>query len=117
VTTVVTWMLPLLSYFDPRLKTVEQAAIPFVDVAVSDKFAGQEGYFEGDTKVESSPDSLDIKMQQALWRKSFEWCRLNKEGLMTYEGKGELVESGALSCYAEFSPERPGASIAQLSLT
>ncbi|KAH6852136.1 short chain dehydrogenase/reductase SDR [Alternaria alternata] len=82
VTTVVTWMLPLLRYFDPRLKTVEQAAIPFVDVAVSDKFAGQEGYFEGDKKVESSPDSLDIKMQQALWRKSFEWCKLNKEGLM-----------------------------------
>ncbi|CAN9259790.1 unnamed protein product [Alternaria sp. RS040] len=71
VTTVVTWMLPLLSYFDHRLKTVEQAAIPFVDVAVADKFAGQEGYFEGDKKVESSPDSLDINMQQALWRKSF----------------------------------------------
>ncbi|KAL1796572.1 hypothetical protein ACET3X_005112 [Alternaria dauci] len=80
--TVATWLLPLLSYFEPRLTTVEQAAIAFVDVAVADKFAGQEGYFEGVEKVESSPDSLDMEMQQALWRKSVEWCKLDKEVLM-----------------------------------
>jgi hypothetical protein len=79
--TIVTWLLPLFRYFAPRLSTVEQAAIAFVDVAVADAFAGQEGYFEGREKVESSPDSLDVHMQQALWRKSVEWCGLDKEDL------------------------------------
>ncbi|KAG9189436.1 endo-1,4-beta-xylanase [Alternaria panax] len=82
MSTVVTWLLPLLSYFVPRLVTVEQAATAFVDVAVADKFAGQEGYYEGEKKVQSSPDSLDVNMQQALWRKSVEWCGLDKEGLV-----------------------------------
>ena len=82
MTAIVTWLLPLLSYFSPRLTTVEQAAIAVVDIAVADKFAGQEGYFEGEKEAESSPDSLDANMQQALWQKSVEWCRLNKEDLV-----------------------------------
>ena len=50
-----------------------------VKVAVAERFSGQEGYFEGEQKVDSSPDSMDAKTQVALWRKSVEWCGL-KEG-------------------------------------
>jgi hypothetical protein len=77
--TVVTWLLPLIGYFQPRLVTVEQAAIAFVDVAVADRFDGQEGYFEGKNRVESSQDSLDVDIQQALWSRSVEWCGLDRE--------------------------------------
>jgi hypothetical protein len=80
--TIASWLLPLLSYFQPRLATVEQAAIALVDVAVAEKFAGQDGYFEGNKKAESSPDSLDVSRQQALWSKSVEWCGLDKEDLV-----------------------------------
>jgi hypothetical protein len=53
--------LPLLSYLNP------------------DEFAGQEGYFEGRTEKESSPDSLNEEMQRKLWRKSVTWCHLDVE--------------------------------------
>jgi hypothetical protein len=81
MTTIVTWLLPLLKVIGiaPRLVTVEQAAKPVIEVAVSDRFAGQKGYFEGDQKIESSPDSLEVETQKALWRKSVEWCGLCKE--------------------------------------
>ena len=84
MTTLVTWLLPLLRVFGvvPRVVTVEEAAKPVVEVAVSDRFAGQEGYFEGEQKMESSPDSMDEDMQNALWRKSVEWCGLRKEVTM-----------------------------------
>jgi hypothetical protein len=72
-------LLPLLSYLNPLLTTVEQAAKPVVDIAVADEFAGQEGYFEGRTEKESSPDSLNEEMQRKLWRKSVTWCRLDVE--------------------------------------
>jgi len=65
--------------FIPRLMKFEQAAKSVVEVAVAEKFSGQEGYFEGEQKVDSSPDSMDAKTQLALWRKSVEWCGL-KEG-------------------------------------
>ncbi|RMZ68007.1 short-chain dehydrogenase [Pyrenophora seminiperda CCB06] len=76
---VVTWLLPLLGFLVPRLAKVEQAAKPVVEVAVAERFAGQEGYFEGEQKVDSSPDSMEEKVQLALWCKSVEWCGL-KEG-------------------------------------
>jgi hypothetical protein len=76
--TIVGWLLPLLSYFNPPLTTVEQAAKPVVDIAVADKFAGQEGYFEGRTKAKSSPESTNEDVQRELWEKSVGWCRFNK---------------------------------------
>jgi hypothetical protein len=74
-----TWLLPLLRLFQPSIMSVEQAAKPVGDIAMSDKYAGQEGYFEGSAKVESSPDSLDEGMQERLWKKSVEWCKLRAE--------------------------------------
>ena len=76
---IVTWLLPLLRILAPRLIKVEQAAKPVVEVAVAERFSGQEGYFEGEQKVDSSPDSMEVRTQLALWRKSVEWCGL-KDG-------------------------------------
>ncbi|KAI2488305.1 short-chain dehydrogenase/reductase sdr [Pyrenophora tritici-repentis] len=75
---IVTWLLPLLRFVVPRLMKVEQAAGSVVEVAVAEKFSGQEGYFEGEQKVNSSPESMEMKMQLALWRKSVEWCGLEQ---------------------------------------
>jgi hypothetical protein len=77
--TIGTWLLPLLRLIQPSLMSVEQAATPVVDIAMSDRYSGQEGYFEGSAKVRSSPDSLDEEMQKRLWEKSVEWCKLRAE--------------------------------------
>jgi hypothetical protein len=75
--TIAAWLLPLLKYWQPSLTTVEQAAKPVVDIAVADEYAGQEGYFEGGVKKESSPESMNEDVQRQLWEKSMTWCRLN----------------------------------------
>jgi hypothetical protein len=75
--TIAAWLLPLLKYLQPSLTTVEQAAKPVVDIAVADEFAGQEGYFEGRAKKESSPESMNEDVQRQLWDKSVAWCRLS----------------------------------------
>jgi hypothetical protein len=69
----------VLRLLKPRLTTVEDAAKPVVDVAVAKEFAGHEGYFEGRKKVNSSPDSMDEKMQRVLWERSVVWCGLKEE--------------------------------------
>lgn len=79
VITVGGWLLPLLHYLQPRIASVQQAAKPLIDLAVADELAGQEGYFEGQDKVASSPDSLDEIMQKKLWERSVIWCGLKQE--------------------------------------
>jgi hypothetical protein len=76
IMTIGGWLLPLIRYLQPSVVTVEEAARPVVDVALAKEYAGQEGYFEGRKKVESSPDSLDEDLQRRLWQKSVEWCGL-----------------------------------------
>ncbi|EAT79764.2 hypothetical protein SNOG_12964 [Parastagonospora nodorum SN15] len=63
----------------PALASVQQAAKPVVDLAVADEYAGQEGYFEGKAKVDSSFYSLIESVQGMLWAKSVEWCGLRAE--------------------------------------
>jgi hypothetical protein len=95
MTTMVTWLLPLLRLFrvTSRIITVEEAAKPVIEVAVSDRFAGKEGYSEGEQKMESSPDSMDEDMQNALWRKSVEWCGLRKEDTMIELERGPTTRT------------------------
>jgi NAD(P)-dependent dehydrogenase (short-subunit alcohol dehydrogenase family) len=77
--TIGSWLLPVLRLLMPRLIPVKEAAKPIVDAAVAEEFAGQEGYFEGRKKADSSPDSMDEKMQRVLWEKSVVWCGLKEE--------------------------------------
>lgn len=74
--TIGSWLLPLLRLFQPALASVKDAAKPVVDLAVADEYAGQEGYFEGREKVNSSFYSLIESIQGMLWAKSVEWCGL-----------------------------------------
>lgn len=73
---VAAYLLPLLRLLKPSVASVHQAGKPVVDLAVADEYAGQEGYFEGKAKVESSPDSHNEEVQRKLWKKSVEWCGL-----------------------------------------
>jgi hypothetical protein len=59
--------------------SVGRAAKVVVDIAVSEEFAGSEGYFEGRQKVASSPDSLDENVQRELWVRSLRWCKLKED--------------------------------------
>ncbi|KAI8941943.1 hypothetical protein NX059_000057 [Plenodomus lindquistii] len=81
---ILNWLLPLLRLGNKRFVRVEQAAKAVVDITVADKYAGQEGYFEGTEKVSSSPASLDVDLQKALWARSIEWCKL--------EGKDVVID-------------------------
>jgi hypothetical protein len=74
--TIGSWLLPVLRLFLPSIMSVKDAARPVVDIAIGDEYGGQEGYFEGSAKVESSPDSLNEEVQKKLWERSVEWCML-----------------------------------------
>ncbi|KAH7408824.1 short chain dehydrogenase/reductase SDR [Phaeosphaeria sp. MPI-PUGE-AT-0046c] len=76
---VATYILPLLRLFMPSLSSVHQAAKPVVDLAVADEYAGQEGYFEGNAKIESSPESQNIEVQKKLWEETVNWCGLEAQ--------------------------------------
>jgi hypothetical protein len=77
--TIISWFQPVLKFMSPQFMLVKQAAPPFIDVAVTDEFAGREGYFESKLQVESSPDSRDEEMQKELWKRSVAWCGLRQE--------------------------------------
>ncbi|KAF1972327.1 hypothetical protein BU23DRAFT_580942 [Bimuria novae-zelandiae CBS 107.79] len=70
---------PLLKRFKPRMNTSAGAAKDVVDMAVAEEFAGKEGHFVMRDQEESSPDSLDERMQGRLFAKSVEWCKIKQE--------------------------------------
>lgn len=76
---IATYLLPLLRLIKPSVASVHQAAKPVVDLAVADEYAGQEGYFEGKAKAESSPDSQNAQVQKKLWERSVEWCEVKAQ--------------------------------------
>lgn len=76
---VLTWLQPVLKYVKPSLRTSADAGKDVVELAVSEKFAGQEGHFEMRAKADSSPDSKNEEMQKRLWDKSVEWCGIEEK--------------------------------------
>jgi NAD(P)-dependent dehydrogenase (short-subunit alcohol dehydrogenase family) len=70
---------PLLVKFMPNMQTSASAAREVVDVAISEKYAGQDGHFVIDHKEDSSPESHDDDTQKKLFEKSLEWAGVRQE--------------------------------------
>ncbi|KAF1999179.1 short-chain dehydrogenase/reductase-like protein sdr [Amniculicola lignicola CBS 123094] len=75
---VLNWLQPLLKLLKPTLRRTAHAAEDLIDLSIDPKFAGQEGHFEMNRKVASSPASMDESMQAALWTKTLEWSRIGQ---------------------------------------
>ena len=69
---VINMLYPLVRKLQPRLRRASDSAITLISLAVDESYAGEKGYFDMNTKTESSPDSQDMAKQRAVWNKSIE---------------------------------------------
>ncbi|ORY13625.1 hypothetical protein BCR34DRAFT_561833 [Clohesyomyces aquaticus] len=74
---IVNWLQPILKYLSPIFRRSADAAKDVIDLALDQKYVGQDGYFMGTSKGESSTQSRNEDMQQRLWDKSLEWSRIS----------------------------------------
>ena len=71
-------MRPLLRFMDPTMRTSSEAGIDIAKLAISEASPGTRGFFTLLKEDTSSPDSLDNKVQEALWGKTMEWAGISK---------------------------------------
>ncbi|CAG8960347.1 hypothetical protein HYFRA_00012421 [Hymenoscyphus fraxineus] len=72
---------PIFSLLMPMMRTSAKAAADVVDLAMSPKYAGEQGFFTLNKKDESSPESRDEFKQEKLWGKSAEWAGIQADVL------------------------------------
>lgn len=72
---------PLLRLIDPTMRTVAQAAVDVIDLAVNEAYQGERGYFISLKKDTSSPESNDERKQDLIWFKSLGWVGIKPEKL------------------------------------
>ncbi|KAA8643746.1 hypothetical protein EYZ11_007101 [Aspergillus tanneri] len=70
---------PLLRFVDPIMRTASEAGMDVAELAVSETYAGESGYFTLLEKSTSSPESLDWEKQQRLWKKTLEWAGITAD--------------------------------------
>jgi hypothetical protein len=56
------------------MRASAKAGVDVVDLSMSPKYVGEQGYFTLNKKDESSPESRDESKQDKLWKKSAEWA-------------------------------------------
>lgn len=73
-------LLPVLKLsMGPTLRTAAPAGVDVAELALSDKYAGQRGFYTLLQKDESSPDSQDKQKQSALWSQTLRWASITQE--------------------------------------
>ncbi len=72
---------PLLRFVDPTMRTANEAGIDVAKLATNEAYPGERGYFTLLEKDNSSPDSLDANLQQAVWAKTLEWTKVTQENV------------------------------------
>lgn len=70
---------PLLRFADPTMRTSNEAGTDIAKLAVNEASPGARGFFTLLKEDTSSPDSLDEKVQESIWEKTFEWTGVSKE--------------------------------------
>ncbi|KAF2753657.1 NAD(P)-binding protein [Pseudovirgaria hyperparasitica] len=79
------WILgpgrPLLRFLDPTMRTTKEAAVDIAEFATNKASPGEMGFFTMYKKDESSPDSQKENVQDDLWKKTVEWCRVRESAL------------------------------------
>ncbi|KAH7308548.1 short-chain dehydrogenase [Stachybotrys elegans] len=72
-------LLPIISRLNLQVRTAKQVGADMIELAVSDKYAGDRCYFTQLNKDEPDPIVLDEAVQERLWLKSAEWCNITAE--------------------------------------
>lgn len=70
------FLFVLRRFMDPTMRTAAEAAADIVEFATNHASPNERGYFTLAKRDVSSPDSLDEKKQEALWRKTLQWARI-----------------------------------------
>lgn len=76
---VVRPLRPLLRLVDPCIRTSAEAGTDVARLAINEASPNERGHFVLLEKSESSPDSLDERKQEELWRKSGEWAGIKSQ--------------------------------------
>jgi hypothetical protein len=79
-TLVIRPLRPLLRFTDPTMRTSKEAGTDIAKLATNEASPGVRGFFTMLKEDTSSPDSLDEKVQEALWTKTLEWTAADKAG-------------------------------------
>lgn len=64
---------PLIRLIDPTVRTSADAGRDVARLATNEASPDERGYFTLLEKCDSSPDSLDEKKQDEVWRRSAQW--------------------------------------------
>lgn len=72
---------PLMRFMDPTMRTARDAGIDVAKLATNTAFPGERGFFTMLKKDVSSPASLDVKVQEALWEKTLQWTGVNRQDI------------------------------------
>lgn len=83
---VVRPLRPLLRLVDPCVRTSADAGIDVARLATNEASPNERGHFILLEKSESSPESLDEKKQEGLWKKSAEWVGLASQDIPLASG-------------------------------
>ncbi|KAI4225435.1 MAG: hypothetical protein L6R36_003919 [Xanthoria steineri] len=70
---------PLIRFMDPTLRTLAEAGVDVVDLTVRAVHPQARGYFTWLKHDQSSPESMELRTQQMLWKKTLEWARITQE--------------------------------------
>ncbi|KAF2875377.1 short-chain dehydrogenase/reductase-like protein sdr [Massariosphaeria phaeospora] len=73
---------PLISRAKPEIRTGKIAGRDLADLALGERFAGEDGYYVNgvaDGKGECSPESRDEEVGRRLWEKCAEWGGVGRE--------------------------------------
>ena len=70
---------PLLRFADPTMRTSSEAGTDIAKLAVNEASPGARGFFTMLKEDTSSPDSLNVKTQEDIWEKTFEWAIVSKQ--------------------------------------
>ena len=70
---------PLLRFMDPTMRTSAEASVDVVDLAVRAVHPQDRGYFTMLKHDDSAPESMELRTQQSLWKKTLEWAGITQE--------------------------------------
>jgi hypothetical protein len=70
---------PILKFVVPTLRTTTLAAKDLIEIAVGDDYRDVNGYYLMSSKDSSSPESLDEKKQEMVWKKSLQWASISPD--------------------------------------
>lgn len=72
---------PLIRLMDPTVRTSADAGTDIARLATNEASPNERGYFTLLKKENSSPESMDQKKQEDVWRRSAQWVGLTAQDI------------------------------------